>query len=148
MTTQIDSVTLDDLAKLLQEAGFRAETLKAQDGTAILRSATAGIGFSIRPGNPVEAGFIDFTYTAPFRVEARVLEKAAGEWNAAKRFSRLYGRDGLLLLEMDVLVAGGVGHAYLRATLEIWNRLLSEALLYLRDVTQRLLATSNVMPSA
>lgn len=144
MTASIDSVTLDDLSKLLQEAGFRAETLKAQDGTTILRSAAAGVSFSIRPGNSAPTGFLDFTYTAPFRVEAALLKKAAEEWNGTKRFSRLYSRDNLLLLEMDVLVAGGISPAHLRATVEIWNRLLNELLVYLRETTQRLLVTRDV----
>ena len=37
-----------------------------------------------------------------------------------------------LVLELDVIVAGGVSENYLRATTELWDRLLQEFLLFLR----------------
>ena len=37
-----------------------------------------------------------------------------------------------LVLELDVIVAGGVSENYLLATTELWDRLLQEFLLFLR----------------
>lgn len=36
------------------------------------------------------------------------------------------------MLELDVILAGGVSENYLRATVELWDRLLQEFLLFLR----------------
>lgn len=39
------------------------------------------------------------------------------------------------MLEMDVLVAGGVSQGYLRTAVELWDRLMREFLLFLRNYT-------------
>jgi hypothetical protein len=49
-----------------------------------------------------------------------------------KRFARLSVQGVFLVLELDVIVAGGVSENYLRATTELWDRLLQEFLLFLR----------------
>ncbi|MGU9560598.1 hypothetical protein ACQXW1_17725, partial [Lactiplantibacillus pentosus] len=54
-------------------------------------------------------------------------------WNIGKRFARLAVQGEFLVLEMDVVVAGGVSESYLRATAELWDRLLQEFLLFLRQ---------------
>ncbi|MNV05765.1 hypothetical protein D3C71_961130 [compost metagenome] len=39
-------------------------------------------------------------------------------------------------MEMDVVVAAGVSAEYLRGNLELWDRLLQEFIVYLRDYSQ------------
>jgi hypothetical protein len=41
-----------------------------------------------------------------------------------------------LLMEMDVVVAG-VGATHLRSQLELWDRLLQEFIVYLREYSQQ-----------
>lgn len=56
----------------------------------------------------------------------------AERWNVEKRFARLTVQGVFLVLELDVILAGGVSENYLRATAELWDRLLQEFLLFLR----------------
>jgi hypothetical protein len=39
-------------------------------------------------------------------------------------------------MEMDVVVAAGVSNEHLRGNLELWDRLLQEFIVYLRDFSQ------------
>lgn len=39
-------------------------------------------------------------------------------------------------MEMDVVVAAGVSNDHLRGNLELWDRLLQEFIVYLRDFSQ------------
>ncbi|MNL29373.1 hypothetical protein D3C87_1510540 [compost metagenome] len=41
-----------------------------------------------------------------------------------------------LVMEMDVVVAAGVSDDYLRGNLELWDRLLQEFIVYLREYSQ------------
>jgi hypothetical protein len=54
-------------------------------------------------------------------------------WNRTKRFARLAAHGQFLLLEMDVVVAGGVSMRHLLSTIELWDRLIQEFLLHLRN---------------
>lgn len=42
-----------------------------------------------------------------------------------------------MVMEMDVVVAAGVSVNYLRANLELWDRLLQEFIVYLREYSQQ-----------
>ena len=57
----------------------------------------------------------------------------AERWNVEKRFARLTVQGAFLVLELDVIVAGGVSENYLLATTELWDRLLQEFLLFPRQ---------------
>ncbi len=138
MAELIDILSLGDMCKALQDLGFRAEIGTAPDGNPMISSASGGVNFNLRPGNRNDDGFVDFSLFVAFRVEPKLAEVAVAEWNKGRRFGRLYAPEGLVVLEMDVIVAGGVTPKFLRGNLEIWNRLLNELLTYLRDTGQRL----------
>jgi hypothetical protein len=67
------------------------------------------------------------------RISGELPAKLIGQWNQSKRFSRLSEQGEFLVLDMDVVVAGGVDQRYLRANIELWDRLLQEFMLYLRN---------------
>lgn len=134
-TTLIQSLSPTRLQEVLQGAGYRVNSSE-QNGLVQLLSATQGIGYSVRFGNPaVEQGeYVDYTYSCPLRVQGGELPKGLVEtWNSARRFARLARQGEFLVLEMDVVVAGGVAEAHLRAMIELWDRLLQEFILYLRQ---------------
>jgi len=113
-----------ELAALLQARGFRAEL---QEPGPILISAASGLGFRAEFANPVAAApgrFLDFTLLCAIEIPADTGQDLAARWNASRRFGRLQQREGVLILDMDVLVAGGVTEAYLGARIEIWDQLL------------------------
>ena len=130
----IEAVSLQYLAEVLQGAGYRTNESEQNGGRQLL-SASQGIGFAVRPGNPVGEGpeMLDFTLSCALRIQGTLPENMVSDWNRDKRFSRLTHQVDFLVLEMDVVVAGGVGAGHLRTQVELWDRLMREFLLYLRN---------------
>ena len=136
MSELITQVTPHSLTELLQAAGYRVNQTD-QNGIVQLLSASQGIGFAVRFGNPAaeQGGYVDFTYSCALRVQGQLPEGLAQLWNVSRRFARLSLQGEFLLMEMDVVVAG-VGADHLRSQLELWDRLLQEFIVYLREYSQ------------
>ncbi len=126
-------VNAERLQALLQSIGYRV-TLSEQNGMVQLLSASQGVGFAARMGNPAQQDghYLDYTLSCALRVQGDLPAGLADRWNVEKRFARLSVQGVFLVLELDVIVAGGVSESYLRATTELWDRLLQEFLLFLR----------------
>lgn len=141
----LETTDIQAIRDLLQSVGCRAEILPASDGNAAssVRSATSGIGFEIRLVGPLtpEGRGADLTFLAALRVEGVLPPTLINDWNTTRRFGRLALDGTVLVLSMDVLLAGGVGPAYLRTRLELWDRLLREFTLHLREAAARPLAS-------
>ncbi|QTF08704.1 YbjN domain-containing protein [Brenneria izadpanahii] len=133
----IKSVNVASLTENLQSMGYRV-TPSEQNGIVQLLSASQGMGFSVRFGNsaPEADAWLDFTFGCVLRIEGELPEAMTAQWNRSKRFSRLSEQEHFLALEMDCLVAGGVSGGFIRANIEIWDRLMQEFLLYLRTYRQ------------
>lgn len=137
-TSLIQTVTADSLTELLQDAGLRVSR-SDQNGPVQLLSASQGAGFSVRFGNPgpKEGEFVDYTFRCALHVQGELPDDLVGSWNVGKRFACLTVQGGsFLVLEMDVVVAGGVSQNHLRAMIELWDRLLQEFIAYLRDYSR------------
>jgi len=137
MTTQaiFETITPSRLAEVLQLAGYRVSESE-QNGVVQLLSASQGIGFAVRFGNPAQepaGAYLDYTLSCALRVQGDVPADLVGRWNESKRFARLSLQGPFLVLEMDVVIAGGVTERQLRVHVEIWDRLLQEFLLFLRN---------------
>lgn len=137
MTQLIAHVSPQSLTDELQAAGYRVNQTE-QNNIVQLLSASQGIGFAIRFGNPAaeQGSYVDFTFSCALRVQGELPAGLAELWNASRRFARLSVQGEFLLMEMDVVVAAGVSADYLRGTLELWDRLLQEFIIYLRDYRQ------------
>ena len=148
----ITKLTLDGLRDSLQQVGYRVEA--ATDpvaGVAYLRSATGGLAFDIRPGNQLpdaDEGFVDVAFTAVLQVQGELPLDLVNRWNATRRFARLQLSQPFLVFCLDVSVAGGVMPDYLRAQIEIWDRLVQELIAYLRDELRQLPAKNEAAPQA
>jgi hypothetical protein len=131
----IMSVTPEQLGEIMQGAGYRTEHRSDNAGTPLIASATGGITFNVRLGNrapaPVE-GFLDFTYITVIKVEGDFPLERLNDWNRNKRFARLHRVDEFMVMDMDVIAAAGVTANHVRATLELWDRLLQELMAWLR----------------
>lgn len=136
MSELINTVTIESLTELLQAAGYRVNQSE-QNGIVQLLSASQGIGFAVRFGNQSSepGNYVDFTYSCALRVQGQLPEGLTQVWNASRRFARLSLQGEFLLMEMDVVVAG-VGEVHLRSQLELWDRLLQEFIVYLREYSQ------------
>lgn len=67
------------------------------------------------------------------QVQGEVPAQLVPGWNQSRRFARMWLQGNFLVLEMDVTVAGGVTADHLRAQIGLWDRLLQELLLHLRQ---------------
>lgn len=147
------SLTAERLRDVLQQAGYRTEIMTDQAGARHLRSATNGLAFTVGFGNrlaSVDETYVDATFVSVLQVDGQLPLDLVNRWNGARRFSRLHLGQGLLILEMDFSVVGGVSAEHLRAQVEIWDRLVQELFHYLRSELARLAAenTATVLPVA
>lgn len=140
------------LCDVLQAAGYRVEVSTSPAGTPALRSATAGLAFEVLFANPLPTddsgkspGWADVTFQAAFQVQGELPLSLVNHWNVTRRFGRLNLLQNLLLLDMDVVAAGGVRAGNLRAHLEIWDQLVQRLIAYLRDELPKL---AKVAPQA
>ncbi|HTJ63290.1 MAG TPA: YbjN domain-containing protein [Alphaproteobacteria bacterium] len=125
----------EQIGDILKGAGYRAEHRTDASGLPLIASATSGINFNIRMGNRANApaeGFIDFTYLTIIKINGEFPIDKVNEWNRNRRFSRLHKVDDFIVLDMDVIVAGGITEQHFRATMELWERMLQELMAWLR----------------
>lgn len=125
------------MSEILQDAGYRVERFTDPTGRVQLRSATNGLAFVARFGNrgAVEGeGYADASFGAFLQVQGVWDAALLNNWNATKRFGRLYVGGNLLALEMD-FVGIGVGRDYLRAQANIWDSLVQELIRFLRGAS-------------
>ncbi|MDO7899126.1 YbjN domain-containing protein [Pseudomonas citrulli] len=137
MSAMIEQVSVSSLTELLQAAGYRVNETE-QNGIVQLLSASQGIGYAVRFGNPTPTSgeYLDFTFSCALRVQGELPAGLAELWNASRRFARLSVQGEFLVMEMDVVVAAGVSADHLRSQLELWDRLLQEFIVYLREYSQ------------
>jgi hypothetical protein len=133
----IEKLTLDGLRELIQLAGYRVETVTDPIANIpYLRSATNGLAFDIRPGNRLAAdehSFIDVALIAVLQVQGDLPLDVVNRWNATRRFARLQLSPPFLALSLDFSLAGGVSQNHLRAQIEIWDQLVQQLVIFLRE---------------
>lgn len=130
----LSAVDADELAAAIRAAGC-AVTTTERDGKTQLHSASQGVGFQVLWGNAAETGgHIDFTLSCALRVSGGEVPRALLDgWQRGKRFARLATHGELIVLEMDVVLAGGVTQAHLEAMLRLWVMMTGEFLIHLRN---------------
>ncbi|MDH0650280.1 YbjN domain-containing protein [Pseudomonas sp. GD03858] len=136
--TLIETVSADSLTKLLQDAGCRVNRTE-QNAVVQLLSASQGVGYAVRFGNRAanqEGEFLDFTFSCALRIQGELPAGLAERWNASRRFARLSVQGEFLVMEKDVVVADGVSEKHLLGSLLLWDRLLQEFIVYLRDYSR------------
>ena len=70
------------------------------------------------------------------------------EWHRSKRFVRVAQHGDFVVLEMDVLVAGGVSREYLIINLQLWTQMMGQFFLFLRNFTPAETSTAPVVEAA
>ena len=141
MTELHTFLTVDVLRETLQAAGYRVTETQGPDKAPVLISATNGLPFGVRLFNLLPKGkgdFADAAFRAAFRVQGELPLALVNTWNVSHRFARLIlvgapdVTDHWLILEMDLVVLGGAAPANLRAHVDIWDRLVTELVGWLR----------------
>jgi hypothetical protein len=147
----ITSLTLESLRDRLQQAGYRVETLTDPVANVqYLRSATAGVGFDIRPGNQLpgdDKAFADAVFVVLLQIAGELPIDLVNRWNAARRFGRLHFSQPFLLFCLDISVINGVTPAHLRSQIDLWDRLVQDLLPFLRTTFAEAAAQINKTPA-
>jgi hypothetical protein len=139
----LSTLTMDSLRDLLQSIGYRTEALvDPVSSLPYLRSATSGITFDVRPGDmSADKSFTNVALVAILQIQGNLPLEVVNRWNATRRFARLQFSPPYLVLTMDVL-AVSTTTTNLRGHIEIWDRLLQDMIMHLREEL-RLLAAQN-----
>jgi len=130
----LTQVEADHVAEAIQAAGCAVSRIE-HDGVVRLHSASHGVGFQVLWGNTADRRhFADFTLSCPVRVQGDMLpDTLLAEWQATKRFARVARHGNFLVLEMDVLAAGGVTRGHLAVSLQLWTQMMGEFFVFLRN---------------
>ncbi|RZL66186.1 MAG: YbjN domain-containing protein [Variovorax sp.] len=130
----ITFMTPDQVSDAIKAAGC-AVTAIEQDGVVRLHSASHGVGFQVLWGNAMAPGqYADFTLSCPLRVQGGTLPvEVLGEWHRTKRFARVAQHGDFVVLEMDVIAAGGITPANLSVSLQLWTQMMGQFFLHLRN---------------
>lgn len=120
----ISRVTSDLLAEILGECGWRG-ALEGSGETLRIVSAVNDVNFNIYFGTKCidGDGWTDFTISAPFVIDQEISSVLGAFWNRRNRFARVYRTDTQILIDMDVIVAGGVSRDHLAYQFAVWSDL-------------------------
>ena len=130
-TTQqevILSVTPDEMAKILQDIGYRAEVLKNNEGKRRIRTRIGGWNVTLNfyscddKENCKSIGLRSF-----FENEKKRGAQWANDWNREKRFTKVYiDKDNDVNIEFDILFRDGVTKGNMRAYFDVYEDQLKE----------------------
>lgn len=132
--TLITQMSPDQVSDAIKAAGC-AVTAIEQDGRVFLHSASHGVGFQVLWGTSVAPGqYADLTLSCPLRVQGGSLPAdVLADWHRSKRFARVALHGEFVVLEMDLLVAGGVTPQHLAMSLQLWTQMMGQFFLHLRN---------------
>ncbi|GEM_PF-424622 len=127
------SMNADQVAEAIKASGC-AVTAVNDNGVVRLHSASQGIGFQVMWGNALREGeYVDLTLSCPLRVQGGTLpEGLLGEWHRSKRFVRASQHGDFVVLEMDVLAAGGITPQHLAMMVQLWSQMMGQFFQHVR----------------
>ncbi len=130
----IQSINAGEMSDAIKAVGC-AVTAVEQDGVVRLHSASHGIGFQVLWGNTISPGeYADLTLSCPLRVQGGSLpEGVLASWHRSKRFARVAQHGDFVVLEMDLIAAGGITPAHLVLNMHLWTQMMGQFFLHLRN---------------
>lgn len=128
------SLNADQVTQAIKASGCSVTTINI-DGVTRLHSASQGVGFQVLWGNALSEGeYVDLTLSCPLRVEGGILpDGLLADWHRSRRFVRAALHGDFVVLEMDILAAGGITTQHLAMMVQLWNQMMGQFLLYLRN---------------
>ena len=86
VANSLEAVSVEQLGEIFKAAGYRV-TPAEQNGVVQLMSASQGVGFAVRFGNPApEAGkYLDYTMSCALQVQGELPAEIVSGWNRSKR---------------------------------------------------------------
>lgn len=118
----------DGLADAMRDHGYRAELTTDGQGDPRIKSATAGINFSVYFYGCTDGRECDaIQFSAGFDLETGSDAPAMNDWNKRKRFGKAYIDDeNDPYLEMDLNFEGGMTRDNFRDNLVLWDSLVGD----------------------
>jgi len=121
-------VTVQEVARSLQDMGFQTEITTDRDGDPLIKSLLEGAKFSVYfyecDGKP---RCKSIQYAAGFAMNGKFQAAQAAQWNRTKRFGRVYQDDEKdPWVEMDVDVEHGATTEALTNDVDRWKVVLNE----------------------
>ncbi|CAN7558662.1 YbjN domain-containing protein [Pseudorhodoferax sp. LjRoot39] len=143
------ALTADDMAEAIKAAGCAVTPIE-QDGVVRLHSASHGVGFQVLWGNQLAPGrYADLTFSCPLRVQGGVLpESVLADWHRSKRFARVALHGDFVVLEMDVVAAGGIAATHLAVMVQLWTQMMGQFFVHLRNFKPEAGDAAQALPEA
>lgn len=128
-----DGITVEEMAALLREAGYRADVrVGAVDGQPYISSRAGGLNFWINfygcKGEPPRCSDIEFQTNLETTPEQRA---KAVQWMADKVFGRPYSLDDSTYFAHPVRLSGGVLPENVLSQVDLWEALLGDFTKYI-----------------
>lgn len=131
-----ESVTAEQIAKALQDAGYRAEISRTDNGQLLVKTSMAGQGvhllaYDCETVEVERCKSVQILWGAPDEWNTPL--ELFNDWNTRKRYTQaLRTPTGVLQLSMDMQFIGGATVPNLSAYLRSFDGMLGEYLLLLR----------------
>lgn len=119
-------VTASEVAKALQDKGYRAEVTTGSDGDPLIKSAADGTNFRILFYSCSKAQrCASIQFVAAFDLEDGLKLSKINSWNQSKRFGRAYLDDEMdPFVEMDVDFEHGATSEAIANNIDTWAAVL------------------------
>ncbi|MDF3835951.1 YbjN domain-containing protein [Cupriavidus basilensis] len=119
-----------ELARMLHDFGYPMVRIDGVAGDGAL-VAKLGSEVAIRGDERFsvwENRYRDYSFCAGLPADGVVPAASIAHWNRTRRFTRLYEAHGILMLEMDISLAGGVTPGFVLNAIERWERAVQDLL--------------------
>lgn len=132
--TLLFAMTPEQVSEAIKSSGCAVTPIE-QDGVVRLHSASQGIGFQVLWGNAQAPGaYVDLTLSCPLRVQGGELpEGVLADWHRSKRFARVAQHGDFVVLEMDIVAAGGISPHHLAVMMQLWSQMMGQFFVHLRN---------------
>lgn len=121
----LDGATVDEIIIAARDYGSAARNIQP-DGNPMISGRIDGIPYTVRFRNCVDTnGCADMNFRVGFLIKPSL--DMINTWNRDKRFSKSYlDADGDAILEMDVVLAGGISKRNMLEVFSYWRLTLRQ----------------------
>ncbi len=131
----VDVSSVKSVAALLQEAGYKAEIKKGDDGASYIQSGVNGGGFQLTfYGCKNDIGCDSFEFYSYFKKEPFFSVEMANEWNVKKRFLKVaIDKDGDLAEYLYVSALGNMTYENFKDYIDWYGSMDSGAGAFIKE---------------